>query len=432
MTLIDENAALLNDVANTLDVKGIVGHAAHPAVLARADATNADILVAVTYSDEINMVACHVAKVMFDTPRCVARIRSQAYLQPEAKVLLKSERGLRVDAIISPETEVAESVLQRLEVPGAFLSARVVDKAASLLGVEVNSASPVVGHPVGRLGSLFPDLRAEVVAIGRGSRLFAPTDYDAPDAGDRLYITVPATEVSRTINILGRAELPGQRIIIVGGGNIGVAVAQALETRPGVRVRLIESNRARAELAAAKLSRAIVIVGDGLSANTLREAGIDDTNAVVALTNDDRSNVLLSILARELGVKRTLSLINSAELIGLKSIIGVDSVIDPRGLTVSRVLLHLRRGRILGLHSLEDGAGEVMEGLVMPTSGLVGTSIATEKRIDGVRVGLVYRQGNPEALSRNERIRENDRVVLFSERGSRKEVERFFRVSAYY
>jgi trk system potassium uptake protein TrkA len=433
VTLIDENGPLLREVADSLDVRGIVGHAAHPDVLAKADLANADILVAVTYSDEVNIIACHVAKVLFQTPRCLARVRTQAYVAPEAEGLMRADRGgLRVDAVISPELEVAKSVLQRLDVPGAFMSAPMVEGAAQFLGSVLDARSPVIGHPLGRLQAVFPDLKAEVIAIGRGERLFAPSDSDTPQAEDRVYLVTAKTDLNRSLEILGRTERTGQRVVIVGGGHIGVSVAKVLEARPNVRVRLIEANRAQAERAAAQLSRTIVIVGDGMSGDVLREAGADAGAAVVALTNDDRTNLLLSSLARKLGAGKVMSLLNDPQLAGLRDIVGVDAIINPRELSVSRVLLHLRRGRVLDLHSLEDGQGEVIEGLVLPTSGLVGRSVDEDESASGIRLGLVFRAGRVEPLPRNERIRENDRVVVFAEGASRREVERFFRVSAYY
>lgn len=431
VTLVDSDAALIRAVTTDLDVRGVVGHAAFPDTLRRAGLEDADMLIAVTYSDEVNIVACQVANALFRTPTKIARIRSQEYLSEAGRGLFGKDT-LPIDVVISPEVEVAESVLQRLELPGAFLTAKFASGAARLVGVRLDDDSPLINTDVHAIPDIFPGLTSRLVGLGRNTRLFAPQDGDAPQAGDRAYFITKTEEIERMLDIIGKPDAATRSIVIVGAGNIGLYVARRLEQRGGVKVRVIEADRQHAERAAAALRRSIVIHGDGLNVDILSEAGVAGASAVVGLTNDDRTNLLLASVAKQAGAKRVMSLVNNPELSGLREAMGVDVVIDPRGLTISRILIHLRRGRILELHSLEDGAGEIIEGVALKTSELVGSEIGEDLLPEGLNLGAIYRDNAFLDLSRPDRVRVGDRLIVFSERESNRRLEHLFRVSAEF
>ncbi|MEM8921127.1 MAG: Trk system potassium transporter TrkA, partial [Pseudomonadota bacterium] len=342
VTMIDQDARLIDKVATMFEVRGVVGHSGHPTVLKNAGADNAEMIIAVTHTDEVNMITCQIAHSLFDVPTKIARVRSQAYLKAQWTHLF-SRDNLPIDLVISPEVEVGESILQRLETPGAFLTSNFAQGSIKLLGVGVGDKSPIQDTTFEQIGELFPDLNAHLVGIGRGDRFFAPRAGDQLLVGDRLYWASPTDSVGRMLDILGVQEQAGRRVVIVGGGNIGLYVARALEKRRDLRVRLVEANAKRAEHAAETLKRAIVMQGDGLSPDMLEEAGVGEADLVIGVTNDDKTNLLLGALAKNLGARKVLALVNETDLADLRGTVGVDVVIDPRAVTVSRILLRLRR-----------------------------------------------------------------------------------------
>ncbi len=426
VVVIDSDPALVDAITTDLDVRGVVGHAAHPDVLQRADAGSADMIIAVTYSDEVNMVTCQVAHSLFDVATKIARIRSQPYLG-RAWGNLFARDSIPIDVVISPELEVGDSVLQRLATPGAFLTGSFAEDKVKLLGVWVPEGSPLVATPLLQLRALFPDLDAAIIGISRGERVFAPEDQDAIYAGDRIYLIVVNSQVERMLDLLGRKERPGQRIIIAGGGNIGLYVAKLLEIQRTHSVRLIEMDMNAAENAAQQLKKTIVLRGDALDPEILDEAGVAEADTVIGLTNDDKTNLLLAAVSKQMGVSRALSLVNDPRLATLRTTVGVDVIVDPRAVTVSKILLRLRRGRVLGLQSLEQGAAEVIEGIVLDTSPLANADIA--QLPEGVRAGAILRGDQVIIPFAETVIRSGDHLVLLCEKAAIRKVEPLFRVS---
>jgi len=431
VTVVDWSAELIDRVTTDLDVRGIVGHGSHPDVLERAGARSADLLVAVTYSDETNMVACQVAQALFDTPTCIARVRAQAYLDKAWSDLFSREH-LPVDVTISPELAVGKAILQRLETPGAFTTTPFASGRVQLLGLRVDEASPVAGSAPSELIDLFPDLRMEIVAVRRDRNLFVNDEDDQLIPGDDVYITVAAAQVGRALDVFGRAAQRARRVVIVGAGNIGLFVAKALERTAGVKVRLIESDKARAEEAAEALRRTVVLHGDGLDRGVLREAGVQEAELAICLTNDDKVNLLSAVMAKREGAQRALCLVNEQEFQPVRDALDIDVMIDPREVTVSTILQHIRRGRITGLQSIGDGEAEVLEGVALATSPLVGKTAEELDLPDGVATCAIVRGEKVFFRRDNPTIAENDRVIFFAMKPVVPKVEHLFRVSLEY
>ena len=425
VTVIDEDSQLVERITQLYEVRGITGHAAHPNVLKKAGADGAEMIIAVTYSDEVNMITCQVAHSLFKVTNKIARIRSQEYLKPQYKSLF-SQDNIPIDLHISPEVEVSESILKRLETPGAFLTANFANGLVNLVGVEVPEKSPLVDASIEDVYSLLPDTKARIVAIARDKNIFAAKLDETLITGDRIYWIAPRSNIEHMFTIMELLDNSGRLVTIVGAGNIGLNVARKLEKQNHMRVRLIEKNENVAERAAEKLNRAIVIQGDGLDPAVLEEAGAGQADLVIGLTSDDKTNLLLGPLAKDLGAKKVVSLINETDLINIRSNIGVDALIDPRGVTVSRILLQLRHGRLSGLQTLENGAAEVVEGIVRETSSLVGMELLSGDLPEGLAPGAIVRDG--ELIELNERVRIGDTVILFAEREMARKVDQLYRV----
>lgn len=317
VTIVDWSTELVDKVVTDLDVRGVVGHGSHPDVLERAGAGEADLIVAVTHYDETNMIACQVAHSLFDTPMKIARVRSQNYLDP-AWADLFTTGNLPIDVVISPELEVGRAILQRVETPGAFNTAVFSGGRVQLLGIRLDEASPVAGSTTDQLMELFPDLRVAVVGVQREQTLFIPERTDPLLAGDDVYVVAESVHASRVLDIFGRNAEKIRRVVIVGAGNIGVYVAKALERAGGVKTRLVEANKKRAEQAADILKKTVVLHGDGLDTRLMQEAGAPEAELVVCVTNDDKVNMLSAVMAKREGAQRALSLVNERTFEGLR------------------------------------------------------------------------------------------------------------------
>jgi len=429
VTVIDSSPELVNRIRDTLDVRGIVGHGAHPDTLAQGGAEQADMIIAVTLYDEVNMVACQVAHSLFNVPTKVARVRAQSYLQPHWLDLFSRDH-MPIDVIISPEIEVGEMVLRRLALPGAVETVRFADEKVVVVGIICEPDCPVVDTPIRQLTDLFPDLGAVVVGIFRDNNLFVPHINDAMLEGDLVYVAAKRDQVARTLGIFGHEEPEANRVVIAGGGNIGVYVAQALEQRHArTKVKIIESSRDRAIAIADVLKRTVILHGSALDQTILSEADVRDADTMIALTNDDEVNILTSVMSKKLGCSRNLCLINNTSYHAFARALGVDAHINPRAVTVSKVLRHVRRGRIRGVHSLQNGAAEVIEAEALETSPLVGKPLRDLDMPDGIRIGAIYRRGEIVIPRGDTQIMANDRVVIFAVAGRVRQVERMFRVS---
>lgn len=429
ITMIDENGDLIDKVQTDYDVRGVVGHAAHPEVLRAAGAEATDMLIAVTHFDEINMVICQIADTMYSVPTKIARIRAKAYLQADQTKLF-SKTGIPIDLVISPEIEVGEAILRRVRSRNAISSLSFDNGDLQFLSIKVQEDSPLVDTALDQINGIFPDLSARIVGIKRGAAVFAPSGNDQLQKDDTAYVAVTASHSERLNKLFNKPSEKVKRVIIVGGGNVGVYVANRLERTDKIRVRIIESNAAQADNIVGKLKQTIVINGDGLSRDILEEAGAPTADIVVSVTDDDKTNILISKLAKQMGARRTHALINAQELLAISNDMDIDAVLDPRALSVSRILTKLRRGRILSVQSIEDGAAEIVEGITLSKSPLIGKTIDYGDLPDGINAAAIIRDNTVIFPTKDTMVKADDRLIVFYEKSETRTVEQYFRVSA--
>lgn len=429
VTVVDSNPDLVRRATETLDVQGIAGFASYPDVLDRAGARDADMVIAATYSDEVNMVTCQVAHSVFSVQRKIARLRAQNYLDAIYSDLYRRDH-LPIDVVISPEKEVAEAALQRLAAPAAFDTESFLEGQAQLLGLTVDEDCPVINTPLRQLTDLFSTLRAIVVGIRRDGVLFVPAPNDQIFPRDDCYIFCHTEDMARTMEIFGKTQSKLERVVVVGGGNVGLGVARALEQRTErVRVKVIERDRQSAERAADALDRTIVLHGDGLDERLLQEASITTADAILAVTDDDKTNLLTSVRAKQMGCKMAICLINDPSLIPLMGPLEVDAYINPRATTVSSILRHVRHGRVRGVYSIGDAEAEVIEAQVLSTSSIAGKKIKDVAFPEGVLVGCVLKNGKVIKPTGETRIEEGDVITIFAMAADVPEVERLLQVT---
>ncbi len=429
VTVVDNNPELVRRATDTLDVQGIAGFASYPDILDRAGARDADMIIAATHSDEVNMVTCQVAHSVFAIQRKIARLRAQSYLDAIYSDLYRRDH-LPIDVVISPEKEVAEAALQRLAAPAAFDTESFLEGRAQLLGITIDEDCPVINTPLRQLTDLFSTLRAIVVGIRRDGVLFVPSAGDQIFAGDDCYLFTDTEDLTRTLEIFGKTQSKQERIVIIGGGNVGLGVAQALEARTErVRVKIVEKRRECAERAADALDRTIVLHGDGLDSALLDEANIATADAVLAVTDDDKTNLLASVRAKEMGCPMAICLINDPTLVPLMGPLDIDAYINPRATTVSSILRHIRHGRVRGVYSIGDAEAEVIEAQVLGTSPIAGQKIKEVSFPEGTLIGGVMKQGKLMKPTGEMRIDEGDVIAIFAMADDVPEVERLLQVS---
>jgi trk system potassium uptake protein TrkA len=432
VTVIDQRPELLRQIGDTLDVRCVAGFASHPTVLEQAGAVAADMIIAVTAGDEVNMIACQVAHSLFNITKTIARVRQQNYLQP-AWAGLFSRDHLPIDVIISPEIEVARAIARRLHVPGAIEMIPLAGDKVRLIGVRCTDETPLLHTPLRQLTVLFPDLNIVIIGIVRKGRAIVPTAEDRMQPGDEVMFVADTKHMGRAMAAFGHEEPEARRIVIFGGGNIGQYLAQQIEALPtGVTAKLVEFDRERAEEAARNLPNTVVLNGDVLDGAILSEANVAAAETVVAVTNDDETNILSALLAKRLGCGRVMALVNKADYATLMGELGIDVVINPRAITVSSILHHVRRGRIYAVHSLREGFGEVIEADALETSPLVGKPLKEIHLPPGVLLGAVVRDDKVISPRGNTVVQVGDRVILFAPSSAVKKVEKMFAVKLEY
>ncbi|WP_050928460.1 Trk system potassium transporter TrkA [Aestuariivita boseongensis] len=429
VTVVDSNPDLVRRATDTLDVQGIAGFASYPDILDRAGARDADMIIAATYSDEVNMVTCQVAHSVFGINRKIARLRSQSYLNAIYSDLYRRDH-LPIDVVISPEREVAAAAMQRLSAPAAFDIETFMGGKAQFLGIRVDEDCPIVNTALRQLTDLFSTLRTIVVGIRREGTLFAPEAGDQLFAGDDCYLFTHVDDVARTMEIFGKTQKKRERVVVVGGGNVGLAVAKELEeSAERIRVKVIERERKCAERAAETLERTIVLHGDGLDAALLNEAGIKRADAMLAVTDDDKTNMLAAVRAKAEGCSMAVALINDPTLVPLMEPLGIDAYINPRATTVSSILRHIRHGRVRQVYSIGDAEAEVIEAEVLSTSPMAGQRLRDIDFPEGVLVGAIMKGEEVVRPVGSTRIDEGDVVAIFAMSDDVPEVERLMQVS---
>ena len=429
VTIVDNNSDLVRRATETLDVQGLAGFASYPDVLQKAGARDADMIIAATYSDEVNMVTCQIAHSIFDIPRKVARLRSQSYLDAIYSDLYRRDH-MPIDVVISPEREVAAAALKRLSAASAFDTETFLDNQAQLLGLRLDENCPVINTPLRQLTDLFSSLRIIVVGIRRKNILYAPESGDQLFANDEVYVMCHVDDSARALEVFGKTQGKRDRVVIIGGGHVGLSIAKSLEKQEHrTRAKIIEKDREIAEFAANELEKTIVLNGDGLDPRLLEEANISKSDVILAVTDDDKTNMLAAVRAKTLGCPRSVVLVNDPSLIPLTGAMGIDAFINPRATTVSSILRHIRHGRVKGVYSIGDAEAEIIEAQVLSTSPLSGQKIKDIDFPEGVLVGGVLKGGKLVMPTGSLRIDEGDVIALFALSKDIPEVERLLQVS---
>ena len=437
ITVIDQSSEDIQKINESLDVKAIVGKATYPSILEKANAVETDMIIAVTRNDEINMLICQIAFSIFNIPKKIARIRSQDYLNPKFTRVYNKE-NLPIDVIISPEIEIAKSIQRKLEAPGALDSVPFADNKIRLLEILINENCKLINIKLNDLTKKHPNLDANIIGIIRDEKFLIPKKNDDVKKNDKIYVIINSSQMSDTLEVFGHDEKVSKNILIVGGGNIGFNLAKNIEeTLDAARVKIIEKNKERAEFLASELNNTIVINGDALDEEVLVEANLQEAETVLALTNDDEDNLMVSVLVekfakdqKDFDDKRTMALINKPNYSLLQSSLKIDDLIDPRMTTVSSILKHVHKGTIENAYTISNGEYEVIEAEIIESSELMNMEIKNLSLPDELRIGAVLRDEKIIIPRSNFVFKKDDRVVFIVKKDSISFVENIFRLSS--
>ena len=431
ITIIDQSSEDIQKINESLDIKAIVGKATSPSVLDKANTNDADMIIAVTRNDEINMLICQIAYSIFKVPKKIARIRSQEYLDPKFSSLFNKE-NLPIDYVISPEIEIAKSIQRKLEAPGALDNVPFAENKIRLLEILIDEKCPIYGIKLNDLTNKFPKLNAYILGVVRDDKFIILKKNDSLKHNDKAYVMVNSNKIQETLKVFGHNEKISNKILIIGGGNIGFNLAKNIESSfEDARVKIIEKDKNRAEFIANELNNSIVINGDGLDEDVLNEANLEDVETVLALTNDDENNLMVSILVEKFSKdKRTMALINKPNYSLLQSSLKIDDLIDPRMNTVSSILKHVHKGTIENAYTILNGEYEVIEAEIIESSELINKELKNSDLPDEIRIGSIVREKEIIIPSSNYVFQKNDTVILLSKRDQLPTVENMFRISS--
>ncbi len=424
VTVIDESEERLSKVSEKLDVKIIKGSPSLPTVLKDAEADDCEILIAVTKSDETNMVTCQIGHSLFNIPKKIARIRQQDYLKEQWQNLYNNN-NFPIDAIISPEQEVAKALFRRLISPGTIDMVELSDKKLKLIGLKCEDNFIHSGLTVRELSQKFPDYLANIMFIFRDDKKFIVNSSTKIEKNDTIFLVVETDHLSDVLMEFGHQEIQAKKAVIIGGGNIGFSLSQLIEnSETYIKTELIESNKERAEYLASNLENITVTHGDGLDSQILEEVNISETDYFIAITEDDEVNILSSLLAKRAGAQTSLTLINNSNYSSLLTNIGVDMTIDPKIITISKILEKVRGGKIRNDYSIGDGFGEVIEADIQPNSSLCDKNLKELNLPKGIRIGSILRDKKVIIPNSQTVFKENDDVVFFAETNCIKNLEK--------
>lgn len=428
ITIVDTDFVRLRELQERLDIRTVEGKASYPSVLEQAGARDADMLIAVTNSDEVNMIACQIAQTLYNTPTKIARVREHDYLLKNKAIF--TEKSIPIDVLISPEELVTKHVRRLIEHPGALQVLDFTDGIAQLVAVKAYYGGPLVGREISYLRSHMPAVETRVAAIFRKDRPIIPKGETVIEADDEVFFIAAKKDTRSVMSELRRVDRPYKRIIIAGGGNIGARLAQNIEGK--YQVKIIERDMRRCNSLAKRLNNTIVLQGSASDKELLLEENIEDTDVFCALTNDDDANIMASMLAKRLGARTVMTLINNPAYVDLVQGGVIDIAISPQQTTIGSLLTHVRRGDVAAVHSLRRGAAEAIEAVAhgdKRTSKVVGKAIEDIDLPAGTTIGAIVR--NDEFLIAHDNIivENGDHVILFLvDKRKISEVERLFQV----
>lgn len=431
ITVVDLNPELLQALQERLDIRTVQGFASHPDVLRGAGAEDAEMILAVTDSDETNMVACQICYTLFHTPTKIARVRDSSYLVTSE---LFQQDALPVDVVISPEQLVTDYIGRLIQYPGALQVVDFADGKVRLVAVQAYYGGPLVGQKLRAIRDHIPDVDTRVAAVYRRGQAIIPEGDTVIEADDEVFFVAPRKDIRTIISELRKLDKPVRRIIIAGGGNIGIRLAAALEDT--YQVKLIERNRDRASMISERLDRTVVLNGDAADEDLLLEENIENTDVFCAITNDEEANILSAMLAKRLGARKVMSLINRPSYVDLVESGDIDIAISPQQVTIGKLLTHIRRGDVVVVHSLRRGAAEAIEAVAhgdRESSRVVGRRVEEVPLPPGTTIGAIVRDDDVLMAHHDTVIEADDHVILFLvDRKYVADVEQLFQVDVTF
>ncbi|PCJ32567.1 MAG: Trk system potassium transporter TrkA [Gammaproteobacteria bacterium] len=412
ITLVDSNNDLLLKLQDHYDIRTVHGHASHPDVLAKAGAADADLILAVTNSDETNIIACQICHNLYNTPMKIARIRSNEYL--DSPEVFNTKDSTTIDMLISPEQIVTDYIEQLVHHPNALQVLDFAEGKVQLVAVKAFHGGPLVGNPLSELRKHIPKTPTRVAAIFRNGNPIIPHASTIIEADDEVFFIAASQDILPVMGELRRLDKPYKRIMLAGGGQIGARLAKVLEK--DYQVKIIETNPIRAQYLSEELESTIVLLGDAANEELLKEEDIDNIDLFCALTNDDEANILSAMLAKRLGARKVLSLINRTAYVDLIESSSIDIALSPQQATIGTLLAHIRRGDIVAVHSLRRGAAEALEIVAHgdnSSSNVVGRRIDEIKLPPGTTIGAIVRGDDVIITHHDSVIEAEDHVILF-------------------
>ena len=432
ITIIDDDEARLSKLQDKHDLRVLAGNAASPRTLREAGASDADLLVAVTNSDECNMIACQIAYTLFNIPTKIARIRNPDYVRE--RDALFNNKVLPIDHIIAPELLVTKEILRLIDYPGALQVAHFADDLVSLVSVKAYYGGPLVGYPISALSDHLPHIETRIVSIFRQDKPFVPQGSTIIEAGDEVFFICATQHIKAVMAELQRLEKPHKRVMIVGGGNVGTALAKSLEEK--CSVKLIERDPDKATKLAEKLSKTLILSGDASDQELLFEEHIENVDLFLALTSDDEANIMSSLLAKRLGAKKAIVLVQRMAYLHLIQGGTIDIALSPQQATISALSSHVRKGDIVKVASFKQGLVEGIEVIAhgdKEASKVVGRKVKEIKLPQGAIIGAIVRNHNVIIAHKSTEIEQNDRVILLvNDKKQVGEIEKLFQLSSFF
>lgn len=425
VTLIDESSEKLEKISSLIDVRTLVGKSYNPEVLSQANIEEAELLISVNENDVINILTCEISKILFKIPTTIARIKEKEFLNNKWSELF-SEKGFKVDYIISPEDEVASMLARLVAVSGAHDLISFVNDKVRLIGFKLEDDCPVLDTPLKELTELFPNLNTKIVLMVRDEKIMIPNKMEELVQGDDIYLLSDSNNIERVLNVFGKKIIKSRRIVIIGAGIIALNIAKILEiNEPDSSVTIIENNKEIAERAAMQLEKANVLLGDAVESEIMQEAEISKADIVFSVTDSDEINTLVSTLAKKAGTRNCYALLKGDKYLPVISLMDIDGIISPKELTVSKVLKHIRRGDISDVYELQAGKAEIIEFLVKEGSQLVGIPLKKAKLPDNAIIGTVVRNDVVLTPTGDTIIEARDKVVMCLLHDAIHEIEAF-------
>ena len=429
VTIIDESEELLRTINISLDVKSICGKPSYPGVLEKAGAEESDMIIAVTDNDELNIITCQISHYSFKMPMKIARIKETHYLDKKWSELF-SDKGLSIDVIISPELEIANAISRKLNTPGAFDSILLGNDLIRIIGLSIKENCPVINTPLRMFPGIFSGLEIKIFVIYRNNEIIIPTGKTEIYPDDEIYFSVRDSDLNRSLRVFGIKSQETRNVVIIGAGNIGLNLIKIIEQKfPDVICKIIENDLKRSEKISNNIpEQNLILNGDALDINILKDAGVSNSEAVIAVTNDDEVNVFSTLLAKELGCKRSMAIVNNSVYRQLLKKLNLDVMISPKTITTSAILRHVRRGKVKEIHDFGDNRGEIMEIEILPTSRFVDKKINDLNLPKAVIIGGIIRKKDVIFPDENTTIQINDNIILYTDPNSIKEIEKFSEV----